>query len=192
MNFLAAYQTELLIGLALIVLVQMLLIFSINSRLGRISKLLRSLVTGPTGEDLEAKLARCLAESEQAMERSTHLEQRLSGVADEMQGCVQRMGLVRYDAFGDVRGEQSFSLALLDGQNYGTIITALFGRNDSRFFGKSIRAGKPDQTLSEEENQALQMALEGGIGALPVEPAVAVNGKRRAARRTKERQEQSA
>jgi hypothetical protein len=126
-------------------------------------------LTGPTGEDLETQLNRCLEESRQALAHSHELQEQLARQGARLEGCVQKVGLVRYDAFGDVRGDQSFSLALLDGQDYGTVITALFGRNDSRFFGKSVRAGQADQSLTEEEEDALQMALQGGIGALPSE-----------------------
>jgi len=202
MEFLRGYQTELLLGVLALAVIELLIIFSLNGRVARTSRLLRQLLTGPTGENLEELLNRCREESQQALARSDELQEQLGqqGAAlreqlerqgATLQGCVQKVGLVRFDAYGDVRGEQSFSLALLDGQNYGTVVTALFGRNDSRFFGKSIRAGQADQTLTEEEENALQMALQGGIGALPSDEPGA-GEKRRAGRRARARQEQAA
>ena len=187
MDFLRTYQIEILLGLVVLVVIELLVIMSLSGRVTRTSRLLRQLLTGPTGENLETQLNRCLEENQRVLQRSEDLQEQLTRQAALLQGCVQKIGLVRFDAFGDVRGEQSISLALLDGQNYGTIITALFGRNDSRFFGKSVRAGQADQSLTEEEEDALHMALQGGIGALSSD--VGSDQKRRPIRRLKAKQE---
>ena len=187
MDFLRAYQLEILLGVLALAVIELLVIFSLNNRVARTSKLLRQLLTGPTGENLEAQLNRAFGESQQALQQTTQLQEELTRHSAALEGCVQKIGLVRYDAFGDVRGEQSFSLALLDGQSYGIVISALFGRNDSRFFGKSIRAGAADQSLSEEEEDALKMALQGGIGALSSD--VGGDKQRPARRRSKAKNE---
>jgi len=173
MDTLKSAQLYIVIGLILIVLVQMVMMMAFSSRLNRISKLMRSLFTGPSGEDLESMLRRCLNESSYALQRCDELDERLTAVAQQVQGCVQYVGLVRYDAFGDASGQQSFSLAMLDGHQNGAIITALFGRNDSRCYGKAVTSGKTPQMLTEEETEALQIALRGSTAA----PAV-LNGKR--------------
>jgi len=173
METLKAAQPYILIGLILIVLVQLALIMAFSSRLNRISKLMRSLFTGPSGEDLEAMLRRCLNESSYALQRCDQLDGRVIALVEQVQGCVQFVGLVRYDAFGDASGQQSFSLAMLDGHQNGAIITALFGRQDSRCYGKSVAGGKTQQMLTEEETDALQIALRGSTAT----PA-ALNGKR--------------
>jgi hypothetical protein len=82
-----------------------------------------------------------------------------------MRGCVQNIGLVRYDAYGDVSGSQSFSIALLDAHHNGVIISGLLGRNDGRCYGKGVLNGHTEQTLSDEEASALHIALNGGMGS---------------------------
>src|SRR5687768_6898108 len=173
MDTLKSAQLYIVIGLILIVLVQMAMMMAFSSRLNRISKLMRSLFTGPSGEDLESMLRRCLNESNYALQRCDELDERLTALTQQVQGCVQFVGLVRYDAFGDASGQQSFSLAMLDGHQNGAIITALFGRNDSRCYGKAVASGKTSQMLTEEETEALQIALRGSTA-----PPAALNGKR--------------
>ena len=70
--------------------------------------------------------------------------------------CLQRSHLVRYDAFEDVGGEQSFSLALLNAQNDGVVITSVHSRMDSRVYAKYIQAGRASHALSQEEQRLLR------------------------------------
>lgn len=179
MAFLTPYLTELLLGLAAIIVIQMFMLMSLNSRMNRIGKLMRSLFTGPQGEDLESLLTRCLSESARALERNEELDANLAALAERVRGCVQHVGIVRYDAFGDASGQQSFSLALLDARQNGAIITGLFGRMDSRIYGKPVESGRTEQALTEEENTALELALQGGGSSSA--PAVTTNGRKRAA-----------
>jgi hypothetical protein len=162
MQLLQSYTVEILIGLVVLVVLQFGVVMALSSRVNRLSRMVRSLLTGPDGADLETMLQQCLQASDRALERGDELENRLIAIATEMRGCVQHVGLVRFDAYGDVSGEQSFSLALLDGLNNGAIITGLFGRMDSRCYGKAVVDGVTEQALSEEEGQALHMALNGG------------------------------
>lgn len=182
MDFIKSYQSELVVGVAVLVLAQFALLIGLNARLGYIRKTLRTLLTGPNGDDLEGMLRRCLAESGRALQRGDELEGRFTTLAGELQGCIQRVGLVRYDAYGDVSGQQSFSIALLDGRDNGALITGLFGRNDGRCYGKAIVRGQTEQGLTDEEASALRMALEGGVadGTINLTPSN-MNGKRRAA-----------
>lgn len=72
---------------------------------------------------------------------------------------LQRYAMVRFRAFPEVGSDLSFSLALLDGNSNGIIITSLFGRDQTRVFGKTIQGGKSEYRLSPEEEQALREAI---------------------------------
>lgn len=78
-----------------------------------------------------------------------------------LQTMISRIGLVRYDAFDDVAGAQSFSAALLDLNGDGLVISAINGRQETRSYGKQVIAGKSQHTLSEEEATAITSAIEG-------------------------------
>lgn len=88
----------------------------------------------------------------------------LSAVADRVgaeSGALRHIALVRYDAFSEMSGRLSFSLALLDDSGDGVAISALTGRTDTRVYAKPIAAGKGEHELSPEERQAVASALGG-------------------------------
>ncbi len=159
MEVLRSHLVEIMLGLAALVLLLLGFVLVLSARLGRTSRLVRSLMTGPDGADLEEMLRGYSGRVESVEAQHGQFEAALSTLSAQLKGCVQNVGLVRFDAFGDVSGGQSFSIALLDGLDNGVIVTGLFGRSDSRCFGKSIRNGSSEQALSHEEEQALEIAL---------------------------------
>lgn len=74
---------------------------------------------------------------------------------------IQKVGIVRYNPFSQVGGDQSFSLAVLDGNNDGVVITSYYTREGNRVYGKPILGGKSDYSLSEEEKQVIIKAQNG-------------------------------
>jgi hypothetical protein len=75
-------------------------------------------------------------------------------------GALRRLGVVRYDAFRDMGGHMSFSVALLDARRNGLVISILNGRDGSRGYAKVVREGKSPSPLSNEEQEALAQALD--------------------------------
>ena len=167
-------------ALVVCVLVQFALISSINARFARQTKMMRQFFSGPQGEDLEALLERTLAQSQLAMENSQQALERANYEVARNQGGIQKFALLRYNAFEDVTGEQSFSIALLDGNGNGTVITSILGRQNSRCFGKAIVGGQPMQPLSDEEQlvflQACQSNNDFKVDVAPTEKN-RMNGK---------------
>jgi hypothetical protein len=82
-------------------------------------------------------------------------------IDDRLSGTVQRVGLVRYDAFEDVGGRLSFSCALLNEGGDGVVITSINGRQDTRVYAKSVQGGDSVYNLTEEEAAAIREALAG-------------------------------
>ena len=139
---------------------QFFLIAGLNARFARQSKMVRHFFSGPQGEDLEALLNRNFQQTEMALDNSQRALEHLQPDAERRDACFQHFALERYDAFEGVNGEQSFSLALLDGKGNGTVLTSLQNRQSARFFGKVIVDGQPQQSLSEEEQRVLIEALQ--------------------------------
>lgn len=75
------------------------------------------------------------------------------------QGALSNVALVRYDAFGEMSGRMSFSLALLDEEGDGVTISAIAGPGDTRVYAKAVADGKGEHELSPEEQQAVSSAL---------------------------------
>jgi len=82
--------------------------------------------------------------------------------SDNLKGAIQRVGLVRFDAFKDIGGALSFALALLNDQKDGVVISTINGRSESRIFIKDISGGSSESTLSEEEELAIKEAFKEG------------------------------
>ena len=146
--------------LVVCVLVQFVLIASINARFARQTKMLRQFFSGPQGEDLGGLLERTLTQSQLAMDNSALALERATHEVARNQSGIQKFALLRYNAFEDVTGEQSFSIALLDGNGNGTVITSILGRQNSRCFGKAIVGGQPQQSLSQEEQRVFLQACQ--------------------------------
>jgi hypothetical protein len=86
------------------------------------------------------------------------LRQEVAALAAEAKGTLRHLGLVRYDAFGDSGGRLSWSLALVDDQGDGVVLTAIHGRSEARSYAKSISGWSCDQPMSPEEQDAVASA----------------------------------
>jgi hypothetical protein len=83
-----------------------------------------------------------------------HLEQ----LQSQTNRCLQRVGLVRYDAFPDIGGQQSFALAVLNEQGDGVVISGIHSRQEMRVYAKPIQNRASSIGLSDEEQHALREA----------------------------------
>ena len=86
------------------------------------------------------------------------LRQEVAALRAESTGAVRHVGIVRYDAFGDMGGRLSWSVALLDDGGDGVVLTAIHGRSEARSYAKSVSAWTSDQPLSPEEEDAVASA----------------------------------
>lgn len=86
------------------------------------------------------------------------LRQEVAGLRLDLAHTLRNVSLVRYDAFGDMGGALSWSVALLDDQGDGLLLTSIHGRNDSRTYARSITNWESEQQLSPEEQDALRHA----------------------------------
>lgn len=86
--------------------------------------------------------------------------QRIERLEKIGKNSIQKIGLVRYNFVKGMGGDQSFSLALLDEQNSGLVITSLYLKKENRIFAKPIMFGKSEHTLSPEEKEAVQKAIK--------------------------------
>lgn len=125
-------------------------------RVVRLSRVVRA-----TGAEQRAADGAALRDNMQEVSGQVkRLESQVSEVQKLLQSCVRHVGVVRYDAFRDMGGQMSFSLALLDDRRNGIVLSVLNGRDGSRGYAKAIRGGKSSSPLSEEEQEALAQALD--------------------------------
>lgn len=86
------------------------------------------------------------------------LRQEVAALRAEARLSLQHLAVVRYDAFPDVGGQLSWSLALLDDHGDGAVLTAIHGRNEARSYAKTVHDWSCEQPLSPEEEQAVERA----------------------------------
>ncbi|MBI4101360.1 MAG: DUF4446 family protein [Candidatus Nealsonbacteria bacterium] len=105
---------------------------------------------------------------EEVLKRFLNLENNLAKLSKELEGLkeknrlnIQKIGIVRFNPFKEVGSDQSFSLALLDANDSGAVITSLYTREENRVYGKPISNGKSEYILSEEEKEAINKAKNG-------------------------------
>jgi hypothetical protein len=82
----------------------------------------------------------------------------LAEMRTDLADAIRHVAVVRYDAFADLGGRYSFSLALLDDDADGLVLTAIHGRSDTRTYFKGVRGGVSDDPLSPEEQRAITLA----------------------------------
>jgi hypothetical protein len=100
--------------------------------------------------------ARKIERLEQAVRTLNKTDKRQQRLID---GSVQNVALLRYDAFEDVGGRLSFSCAMLDVQGSGVVLTSINGRQETRVYAKPIAEGRSSYNLSSEEEEAIRQAL---------------------------------
>lgn len=86
------------------------------------------------------------------------LRQEVAALREEVRGSFKHLSVVRYDAFADMGGHLSWSVALLDDAGNGVVMTSIHGRSDARSYAKTVTAWKSDAQLSPEEEQAIASA----------------------------------
>lgn len=89
------------------------------------------------------------------------LEDRVAVAEARLDGAVAYRSLIRYDAWGEMSGRQSTSVALLDANRSGIVLSSIHHRDTARLYVKQVVAGQPELELSPEEEEAVRLALEG-------------------------------
>ncbi|MEA2138316.1 MAG: hypothetical protein QOG56_1466, partial [Solirubrobacteraceae bacterium] len=76
-----------------------------------------------------------------------------------LDGAIAHCGLIRYDAYNEMSGRQSTSIALLDSKRSGVVLSSIHHRDQARLYAKQISEGTAELRLSPEEEEALRLAL---------------------------------
>ena len=127
------------------------------------------LVLGERREDLVAHAATLQSQFEQLnnyiQDVAERLEERMATAEHRLDGAVAYRALVRYDAYGEMSGRQSTSIALLDATRSGVVLSSIHHREQARLYAKQVNDGRGELELSPEEDEAIRLALEGDRGA---------------------------
>ncbi len=131
-------------------------------------------VLGTTGrEDLVAH-ASALQEAFRALhgrveEVAERLDARMAEAEQRLDGAIAYRALVRYDAYDELSGHQSTTLALLDAGHSGVVLSSIASRETARLYCKQVHAGEGEHELSPEEAEAVRIALSGEPGTVTLD-----------------------
>jgi hypothetical protein len=101
-------------------------------------------------------------------ETALRLDGRLASVESSLRGTISHRALVRYDAYNELSGHQSMSIALLDDERSGIVLSCIHHRDQARVYGKRVLEGRGELELSPEEAEAVRLALSGAGDARAV------------------------
>lgn len=145
--------------LAVVMLVAIILLFVQISKVNGLKKRLDSFLVGMDGSSLEQDIVRLVEDNKSLKITADRNRKDIRTLYKKMESAYQKMGLVKYDAFHQMGGQLSFSLALLDENNNGFIINSVHSTEGCYSYTKEIKNGACSISLGKEEAEALEMAI---------------------------------
>ena len=132
-----------------------------NARISKMNKnnreFMQKLGTGKNiSEDINSYMERIIALEEALSETHSYCKQ----LENKLKNCMQKIGIVRYNAYNDAGNDLSFAVALLDEKNNGIVFNGIYSREMSNIYAKPIVGGKCKYNMTKEENEALNKAVE--------------------------------
>lgn len=111
------------------------------------------------GTDISTTLEKHMDRVKEVEKVNSEIMDYCKKIDDKMNGCIQKVGIVRYSAFRDTGSDLSFAVALLDNHNDGIVFNGIYSREMSNIYAKPIEKGKSTYKLIEEEIEAINKAI---------------------------------
>ena len=112
------------------------------------------------GKTIEEDLENYMYRVERVERQNAEITSFIQTLDKNLENCIQKIGIVRYNAFKDTGSDLSFTLALLDEKNNGVVLNGIYSREMSNIYAKPVKEGKSQYTLSEEEQEAIKRAIQ--------------------------------
>lgn len=146
------------LGAAAVALVSLLLCLALLVRLARLRRAYDRLVAGDEHLSFVQAVTRSTATAQAVRGDVGMLRDDLARTRADLSTALRHVGVVRYDAFGDLGGRLSFSAALLDDAGSGLVLTSIAARSETRTYAKGVQARTSEHALSPEETEAIERA----------------------------------
>lgn len=157
-NIIKEFQPYIVIGFGILVILLIILVITLYSSVNKLEKKYKKLLRGVNNSNLEEALVEYVDMVEKSNNIAEEINSKLDEVNIRIDNCIQKVSVVRYKAFEDVGSDLSFSIAILNNNNNGVILTGIYGRNESTTYAKPIDKGISRYDLSEEELYVLSEA----------------------------------
>lgn len=149
----------IMIALSVICVILAVLVITVLCKLKTLKRRIDSLSRGKDIKSLEDIILNFFERVESLEEGEEMTRAALNAIKDNLKITYQKKGLVKYDAFREMSGALSYSLALLDKENNGVLISSMYSREGCYTYAKDIKNGECKINLSEEEAEALKQAV---------------------------------
>lgn len=146
--------------LGILSIICIVLILSLYQQLKRFKKSYLALQTFAEGNSLDQYLREYLEEVKKIRQGLEMNEKRVERIGEKLRSSVDRVELIRYNAFEKMGSDLSFSIALLNQEGNGVVLSSINNREESRVYAKPISSGESSYHLSEEEKQVIQKAQD--------------------------------
>ena len=162
-NILELLKTDnYLIALSVIVILLVIGLVIVIIKFNKISKKYTEFMKKlGNGKNIEEDLENYMYKVERVEKQNAEILNYIKNVDNDLNKCIQKIGIVRYNAFQDTGSDLSFALALLDEKNNGVVLNGIYSREMSNIYAKPVENGKSKYTISEEENLAIEKAING-------------------------------
>ena len=148
----------ILLGLNIILLIAFVMVlikvFTINKKYKDFIQKLGN------GKDIEEDLENYMYRVERVEKQNAEITDFIQKLDNDFEKSIQKVGIVRYNAYKDTGSDLSFTLAMLDENNKGVVLNGIYSRETSNIYAKPVENGKSSYILSEEEQEAIRRAIE--------------------------------
>ena len=110
------------------------------------------------GNNIDEMLKQYLNDVKDVKKDNSEIKAYYTKLDSDIASCIQKVGIVRYNAFRDVGSDLSFAIALLDRENNGVVLNGLYGSESSNIYAKPVKKGLSKYQLSDEEKSAIEIA----------------------------------
>lgn len=148
------------IALGVICLVSIILLIITLCKLKKLRRRVDALTRGKNAESMESRILEFFERIENLESHEQGIEENIQKIKENLKITYQKTGMVKYDAFREMSGALSYSIALLDQENSGVLVTSMYSREGCYSYAKEIIHGECKLNLSEEETEALKQAME--------------------------------
>ena len=155
-----------LLGWVIITIILLLLVITMMAKLSSLNKKYKKFLEKlGNGNNIEEDLETYMYRVEKVEKQNAEIVNYVKTLDEDLTRCIQKVGIVRYNAFKDTGSDLSFTLALLDEHNDGVVLNGIYSREMSNIYAKPVKNGESSYTMSEEEKMAVQKAInsEGNI-----------------------------
>lgn len=164
-SFIEFLHTDSFLIILLVLVVFLLIAFLVAvvklSKLGKNYK--KFMVKLGDGKNLQEDLETFMYRVEKVEKNNMEIAQYCKEIDKNLEDCIQKIGIVRYNAFKDTGSDLSFALALLDSKDNGVVLNGIYSREMSNIYAKPVEKGVSKYVLSDEEKQAIEKAVNSKI-----------------------------